>query len=249
MAVSLRSSIAKRRSHLNAALVVLVRERKSVSYFVPALLIATVYVITQYVSRAEGKVFRVEAGKIIVSAIIVFSSLYVAQFLNEQSQKERDSELVTQVLYIARNEIDDTTEILRRLPDELSKAVDLNSEYTVEMLMNDNVIEIPPIVDSALSDINILRTIHPQSASALYVALSNSKSALYTLHNRNINRQSFYQLVEQANAFLGSLSEFMKYELMLQQGVVNEEEFFDLHKAHNKKVNKHTTSTAYQTEN
>ncbi|MGR7922962.1 hypothetical protein ACU6RQ_17990 [Zobellella denitrificans] len=215
------------------------------SYYIAMLLVALVYVITQYTSEAEGKSFRVEAGKVIVSAVIVFSSLYSAQSLNEQSQRERDSELAIRILYIASNEVDDIASLVLRLPNEFSQAVSLNSDYTAEKFMNDNAIEIPAIVNSALNDTNILRAIHPQSSSALYVALSNSKRALDMLNNRKVSRQSFHKLINQTNVFLNSLSEFMKYELMLQRGDITEEEFFDMHREHNKKTNMYTQSSAY----
>lgn len=208
-----------------------------------------VYIITQYISQVEGKLFRVEAGKVIISIIIVFSSIYGAQYLSEQNQRERDSDLAVRILYIASNEVDDVNSYLLRLPSELKRAKSMNPEYTVEMLMNDNSIEIPGIVNSSLSDTNILRSIHPQSASALYVALSNSKSALKTLNSRNIATDNFQMLVNQASVFLSSLSEFMKYELMLQRGDVSEEEFFKMHREYNERYNKHTNSTAYKLNN
>lgn len=210
------------------------------------LLVALVYVITQCTSKAEGKSFHLEAGKVVVSSIIVFSSLYGAQYLNEKSQRERDSESAVRILYIASNEVDDISSLVLRLPNEFLRAKKLNSDYTIEMFMDNNAIEIPAIVNSALNDVGILRSIHPQSASALYISLSNSKRALKLLNDGNISYPAFYKLVNQTSAFLNSLSEFMKYEVMLQRGDIKEQEFLNMHKKHNKKFNRYTKSTPYQ---
>lgn len=215
-------------------------------YFIGMLVVVVIVYIMKDIAKVEKVPFRTEMGKLFVSTIIVFVSVYSAQYLNNQSQNKRDIKHAVNVLYLASNEIQGLNDFLKRTPDEYRKAKnESGGTYKVKEFFYDNPMEIPPVVEAALSDTNILRVMHPQSADSIYVAFSNSKHALNTINSRDLKSNQLGKAVSQASVFLDSLKTFIEYEIQYQTGKVSEELFFEMHIKFNEKTNHHTQSTRY----
>jgi len=103
--------------------------------------------------------------------------------------------------------------------------------YEPRKLFKDNPLELPSIVDTTLSDTDIVRTMHPQSITAIFASLENSKKSIRTLNQKEISERELQNLVGISTIHLTSLTKFVEYEIGYQLGNLSQEELFDLHRA------------------
>lgn len=185
-----------------------------------------------YVAKKEGNLLPVEFGKLALSLSTVFLGVFLAQYSNNLYNVEREKQHILKLLRVSHNELESFNAYLQAIPTNFLLAKKQIKNYEPSDLFKDNSLELPFIVDTTLTDTNIIRTMHPQSISAILASLENSKKMLRTLNQKEISEHKLQNLVGVSTTHLTSLTKYIEYEIKYQLGVLSQEELFDLHRAH-----------------
>jgi hypothetical protein len=213
------------------------------------LLGVVIFYAAMDIAKHEKKPIRVEIEKLFISIIVVFGSVYGAQYLSTKNQHEMDIEHSVNLLSLSANSLESFNELLARIPQEYERAYEATQGgYSVKNFFEDNPIFIPKVLEVTLSDTDILRVMHPQSVGSIYSSVDNLNTAINALNKRNIQKSDLREIIEKTRFFTKSTMDFIDFDLNYQTGKINEHQLTELHIKYNIELNKHTSSDIFTLE-
>ena len=166
----------------------------------------------------------------------MFLGVFSAQHISNLYHDDREKEHILNLLRATHMQLEKFNEEFAFIPASYSNAKEHIRGYQPSNLFKDNVLKLPPIVNTTLSDTNILRVMHPQSISTIFDSLHNAKKSLGIFSKAEISEYELQNLINLSLVHLKALSKSVEFEIMYQRGEVSEEEFFDLHREHIKQL-------------
>ena len=206
---------------------------RGIYHLIFAILVALVVLalVSIYLAKIERKPVAIEITKLILSVSTVFLGVFSAQYYSNYYHSERETQHILKLLKVTHYELNSFNEYLREIPAQFTKARQSIKGYEPHQLFKDNPIDLPSIVNTTLSDTNIIRTMHPQSIGAINVSFENSSKALKMLKREELSERNLQELVDISLIHISELAKYVEYEIRFQKGEITQDELFTLHRA------------------
>ncbi|HHY0577659.1 hypothetical protein [Vibrio parahaemolyticus] len=206
--------------------------------------------IARDIAKVENKPFRVELGRLVSASLIVFFSVYLAQYVSNTTQKNRENQHIINLLHATKIQVDSFNDFLLSAPESYEKAQQyMSSSYKPLSFFQNNPMAMPKIVETVLSDTSILRIMHPQFMTSIFNELENANKALATLNSADIKVGELRPSINKASLFLVNVSKYLDYEIRFQKKVINEQGLFELHRELIKSMNEKPVNSLVELNN
>lgn len=189
-----------------------------------------ILVSTIFVAKKEKVKIFIELNKLLLSLSTVFLGVFFAQYVVDLNNSNQERKHIIKLLTTTHYELEAFGSHLQLLPKSFFDAKARIRSYTIKSFFNDNPVVLPRIIDVTLADTSIIRTMHPQSASTIFVSLDNTNKVIRTLNERDFSENELRNLLNITSLHLKNLADFVDYEIMFQSGEIDESELFKLHK-------------------